>query len=503
MRRGFLAALFFWLTPLLAVAAGGLGLPRTPAILAAAGFAALIAARCAPVLQRRLGDARLTTAASIVLAVATVVAIVRIAAFSVFIADVNRIAYSVEPHDDFRRTHSCLSAYAESARFLHEGGHNIYERSLYRPGNVARELGPLKVDPFHYPPPFLLLPQAIRAIAPDFWDVRRIWFAMQALVLSGAIVGLAGWIGGHRGGMALLGGVLLLAFPHPVAAMQQGNFQITAVCLAAIAFAMLLAGRQRIGGTVLAYAALAKIFPGILVVPLVTGRYWRQVAWIAGAAVVLLALTVAVQGTQPIRDFVSTALPEISSGAAFPQTELPQHSRVNWSAYGQTVRLRHLGATFLTQPAGLMASQVYGVAVVALAAWVGWKRRLGFGTEADRLAVVQIALALISLASFRSPFVGAIYGIIATLWLMGLCAAGATSLARQVAWLLATCGLAWVVWILPSPAHQAPAAWVWLSGLLVLGCMGVNVWAVATALPGRDAIDAPVSARVGLSHGLP
>ena len=64
---------------------------------------------------------------------------------------------------------------------------------------MARALGPLKVDPFHYPPPFLLLPQAIRALAPDFWDVRRIWFALQALVLFGTIVGLAGWIGGYRG----------------------------------------------------------------------------------------------------------------------------------------------------------------------------------------------------------------------------------------------------------------------------------------------------------------
>ena len=223
-------------------------------------------------------------------------------------------------------------------------------------------------------------------------------------------------------------GLLLLAMPHPVATLQQGNFQVTAVCLATAAFVLLVAGRRAIGAPVLAYAALAKIFPGILVLPLIRRRHWRSLAWVAGAGVVLLAVTVGIQGTQPFRDFVSTALPEISSGAAFPQTELPQHSRVNWSAYGQTVRLRFLGMTFLTQPAGLMVTQVYGVLVVALAAWVGWKRRLEINTEADRLAVVQIALALVSLASFRSPFVGALYGAIATLWLMGLCAANTSRL---------------------------------------------------------------------------
>ena len=496
------AAVFFWLSPVLAVAAGGFGLTTTPAIVAGAGLAAVIAAGVVPLLHGRLAVARLSWPEKIVVVVAASVAILRIAALSVFIADVSRTEYSVEPHDDFRRTHSCLSAYAESARFLHEH-HNIYERELYRPGNVARKLGPLQVDPYHYPPPFLLLPQAIRAVAPDFWDVRRIWFALQALVLSGAIVGLAAWIGGHRGAMALLGGVLLLAFPHPVAAMQQGNFQVTAVCLAAVAFALLVAGRNGIGGTVLAYAALAKIFPGILVVPLVSGRYWRQLAWVAAAGVALLAMTVALQGTRPFHDFVSTALPEISSGAAFPQTELRQHARVNWSAYGQTVRLRYLGATFLTQPAGLMVAQVYGVAVVALAAWVGWKRRLRFETEADRLTVVQIALALISLASFRSPFVGALYGIIATLWLMALCAAAASSFSRQASWLAAMCALAWIVWILPSPADQAPSAWIWLSGLLVLACMGVNAWAVASALRDHDRIDAPVPATAGVSPALP
>ena len=482
MQRGILAAMFLWLTPVLAVAGGGLGLSVTPAIIAAVIVSAIVAVMASGALYRRVDAAALTTPLAILLTVSAAVAILRIGTLSVFMADVNRAEYSVEPHDNFRRPHSCLSAYAESARFLHEGDHNIYERSLYRPAGVTRDLGPLKVDPFHYPPPFLLLPQAIRAIAPDFWDVRRLWFALQALTLAGAVVGLAGWIGGRRGALGLIAGVLLLAFPQPASTLQQGNFQITAVSIAAAAFVLLVAGRPAIGGSVLAYAALAKIFPGVLVVPLITGRHWRQVAWVAGAGVGLLAITVLLQGTRPFHDFVSTALPEIASGKAFPQTELPQHARVNWSAYGETVRLRHLGVRWLTQPAGLMVAQVYGVLVIALAAWVGWKRRFDVGTDADRMAIVQIGLALISLASFRSPFVGAVYGSLATLWLMGLCAANTTSVARQTAWLAATCGMAWAIWMVPSPAIQAPHAWTWITGWLVLACAAINLWAVTTAV---------------------
>jgi len=477
------AAIFLWLTPVLAVGAGGFGLRPIPAIIVGALLAATVAAAGATRLHRRLAVSPLSWPERLVMVAATAVAILRIGALSIFMADVGRPEYSVEPHDEFRRSHSCLSAYAESARFLHEGDHNIYERSLYRTPTGFRDIGPLKVDPFHYPPPFLLLPQAIRALAPDFWDVRRIWFALQAVILAGTVVGLAGWIGGYRGRSALIAGLLLLALPHPAATLQQGNFQVTAVCLATAAFVLLVAGRIAVGAPVLAYAALAKIFPGILVIPLIGGRLWRQVACVAGAGVVLLALTVGLQGTRPFRDFVSTALPEISSGAAFPQTELPQHSRVNWSAYGQTVRLRHLGMSFLTQPAGLMATQVYGVLVVALAAWVGWKRRLEITSDAGRLAVVQIALALVSLASFRSPFVGALYGAIASLWLMGLCAASSGSVTRGVAWLVGMGAMAWAIWIMPSPATQAPAAWIWISGLLVFGFMGINVWVLLTTPP--------------------
>ena len=475
--RLILVALFLWLTPVLAVGAGGLGLSVVPALGVGIALAALIAVPTSRVIAARL-NARVPTVISVALVLAAAVAILRFGALSIFMADVGRPEFSVEPADDFRRTHSCLSAYAESARFLAEGGHNIYERDLYRPGNVPRRLGPLGVDPFHYPPPFLLVPQAVRIVAPDFWQFRRIWFAFQALALTGAAVGVAAWIGGLSGTIALLGGVLLIAFPHAAYTFQQGNFQATAVPLAAVAFVLLSAGRHGVGGAVLAYTALAKIFPGVLVVPLLAARQWRPAAWVAGCGAAVLALTILVQGDGPLRDFVSTSLPEISSGAAFPQTEMQQFPRVNWSAYGQTVRLRQLGADWLTQPRGLAVAQVYGLIVVALAVWAGWKRRFDTALTSERILVVQLALALLSLGSFRSPFVGAGYGVLATLWLMGLLAARASTLARSIGWLAALCALAIAIWIIPSPAARAGPIWLWVSGLLVFATLGVNVWAV-------------------------
>ena len=488
MRNATYIALLGWSAPVFAVAAGGLGLTPVAAVVVGVCLAAFAASFASVALHRRMARS-ISPSLAAALVVTAAFAIFRIGTLALFMADVNRVQYSIQPDEEFRRTHSCFSAYAESARFAAGGGHDIYERDLYRPGGVPRAIGPLQVDPFHYPPPFLLLPEAIRQVAPDFWNFRRLWFALQALVLAGAVIGLAAWIGGVQGAFALLAGLLVLASPHAAATLQQGNFQLTAIPLAVVAIALLLSGRHAAGGSLLAYAALAKIFPGILVVPLITNRQWQRLAWVAGAGVVLVAATVAVLGVRPFHDFVYTALPEISSGAAFPQAEMPAFARVNWSAYGETVRLRFLGVDWLTKPRGLMLAQFNGIGVLAFAAWIGWKRGFDLSLRADRLALIQISLALVCLASFRSPFVGAIYGVIGTLWLMGLAAASTSSTGRQVAWFAGFGIVAWGTWTMPPPGIASPAWWLWFTGLLMFGCIAVTVWiATVAATPGGSPV---------------
>ena len=192
-----------------------------------------------------------------------------------------------------------MTSYAEGARFASDGSLNIYERAPYQP----RDIGPLQVDRYHYPPPFLLLPQSLRLVAPEFGAFRALWFAMQLLIIIGGFVAAAIWIGGVAGATVLAGGALVLAVPGIVFALQQGNFQISATPLAAAGFALLLAGRLGPGAALLAWTAAAKIFPGILVVHLAAARRWRALARLALAGVVLLGLTIAVQGTRPLQRF--------------------------------------------------------------------------------------------------------------------------------------------------------------------------------------------------------
>jgi hypothetical protein len=82
----------------------------------------------------------------------------------------------------------------------------------------------------------------------------------------------------------------------------------------------------------------------------------------------------------------------------------------------------------------------------------------------------------VSLASFRSPFVGAGYGVIATLWLMGLLAA--LSQRRTAHWILGLLALGGATALLPSPGHPPSTVWLLISGALVFACMALNGYAV-------------------------
>jgi len=493
VRLSLTAGLSLFLAPPLASAGVGLGLPLAAAAITGVAVAIVLAA----VLSRRLflatGFAFATRRwLAVVAAIATLGSAAQAIPLTRFMADSNRVEYSMKPDDIFRTRHNCMSSYVEGARFASEGSVNIYEVARYQP----RDLGNLQVDAYHYPPPFLLLPQGLRVVAPEFASFRALWFAIQLLLVVAAFVAAAIWISGVAGATLLVGGALVLALPGTLYALQQGNFQVSATPLAALGFALLLAGRLGSGAAILAWTSVAKIFPGILIVHLVTARRWRAIAWVVGIGIALLAITVAVQGTRPMQDFVTYEMPQIADGRAFPHTELPATSRVNWTIYGLTVRLRLLGADSMTQPVGLTIASVYGILVIALAALAGWRRPLRIDTPSGRLAVLQVAVALVGLASFRSPFAGAHYGAFSTLCLFALLAAGTSSYRDARLWMVGMVVYGLAVWSIPSPDVASTPPWLLGTGALFAVTVALNLWVALRAatrsesLPGEAGEDA-------------
>jgi alpha-1,2-mannosyltransferase len=486
-RASTLAAVLICLGPPLTVALTGLHVPLPLALLVPVGVA--IAAgtwlRTAPSVP--LGLARRHPAIATLWVIVWCAAAGQIVRASVFAYDVTRREWSVAPGNQFRSQHNCLTAYAEAARFAGEGGINVYDSTLYRPGGAYRRMGPLTVDPFHYPPQFLLLPAAVRAAAPDFLDTRRVWFGLQVLLLAGVMLRVASWIGGGAGRRVALGSLAVWALPTTFMALQTGNFQITAIPVALLGAILAWSARPVLGGGLLAYAALGKIYPAMLVLHVIATRRWRLVAWIGTWGVALTGATALVFGLEPFIHFVRDEMPQLASGASFPQTEDPSTFAVNQSIYGFTVKLRALGLVWLDRAAGRHVAQVYALLLAVLAVLSGLRARAAGPLDdgRSRLDEAGMWLGLLNLASFAGPFVGGAYGSLGTSWLVALRSGAGETPARRWAWLAALVPTFLVPWVTPSPGGGPPAA-----GMLVLsaawqvGAVAVNAWA---AWPRRTA----------------
>jgi hypothetical protein len=535
-----------WLAPVLTAGLAGLGLPIVPAAGLAMGIAG--AATAWAVWARRGIDWILDVLLAgpriwlVVMLAAAIVACVTNARLTVFMIDVSRVNCSFAPSDPFSTRHSCFSAYAEGARFAAAGDVNIYETGLYAPNTTAgvRRLigGNLRVDPYHYPPPFLLAPAAIRVVAPDFAATRAVWFMMQSLLIAAALVMVSRWIGGAPGAWAAALGWLVLASPTVLLTLQVGNFQVTVYSLAMIALVLVSTGREVSGAALLAYATVGKIVPGVLVLFLLTARRWRVVAYTAAFALVLCAITIAAFGWKPMGDFIWYEMPKIASGEAFPQTEFPNTPLVNLSVYGETVRLRKLlaawfGLSWFGPGVGKPTASIYGIVVVLLAAGAGWRARergwlakeAGPGVRAwdrepqsnppeTRIRLAQLALALLSLMAFRSPFVGSLYGYLGTLWLLTLLAAGASTPMRRAGWLAGFGTVAATMALAPTPVPPPavippPLAWMVVTSIVFSSVLLLNLGVVVRAMAGawRREAEAPpvgeaVAARAGLAAGI-
>lgn len=476
IRQPVFMAATLWLTPVLAVGLYGLGIPTPAALAIALVAAAVVASIVSEPLAVTLRPAESSRAVMIAVTVVTLVAIVQIARLSVFMGNVNRRDLSMDPSDVWRTQHCCLTAYSEAARFAAENTHNIYETSLYEP----RFMDDLKVDPYHYPPAFLLLPRALQLVTDDFLRLRAVWFSIQALVLGGIALFLPWWIGGKPGAYALAGAVLFLATPQSLFSLQQGNFQTTAIAVAVWAFLLLWTKRLKTAAVLLAYVSVSKIFPGVLVLYLAAARRWREVAWIAVSAALIVALAVMTFGVRPFSDFIHYEIPRISNGDGFPQAEL-RAAFNNQSVYGLTVRLRLMGADWLDAPTGLAIASLYGFLILALTAYAGWKYRIDVTQPRTRLQIVQIALGLVVLGSFRSPFVG-FYGMAGVVWLMTLLAADVQTSRALLVWFGGIATLCAMHTALPSVGEAISLTTRLTSTIGFAIALGMSFWAIRHAV---------------------
>jgi alpha-1,2-mannosyltransferase len=406
-----------------------------------------------------------------------------------FMLDERRADWSVLPARPFFRAHSCLSAYTEAAR-LATTGVNIFETAPYsQPGkpDVPRTIGSFEVDLYLYPPAFLLLPRLAEAGGVDFMTTRRIWFALQSAAMWLAIVVLARWIGGGSGLLVLLLAPIIWLAPTTRVTLQIGNFQTTAFALSLLAMVAFERGRSARGGSLLGFAIVSKIYPGMLGILLAADRRWSGIAWTTAWAGAFALAAFLWLGAAPFVDFVRYQVPRIQSAEAFFWITQPEMAPINYGIHGLVLKLRALGLPWTGASAASLAASAYAIGLVAVAAAAAVRLGRARAGQADaeglRLRQAQVWLALLNLASFRSPFVPDAYALVGTLWLLTMIAAeGHWRPIERV--LLVIAALATTL-VLDGGVVTAPVpAWIVIATLLLqLGAIGMNL--VVALTPGR------------------
>jgi alpha-1,2-mannosyltransferase len=373
----------------------------------------------------------------VVSAVATLAALVQLARLTVFIMAPAQAAYSQFPSSVWEKQHSCLTAYFVAAQAIATTP-NVYDDALFSlPGDPTairkpRTMGLFKIDAYEYPPPFLLLPRALGLVAPDFSRLRLAWFGICAGVLLLGMLAVARALGPVVGTRALLLAPLVWAGIPTLNVLQKGNVQVLVIAISMCAMLLFERRRWAAGGSLLAYATVSKLYPGMLVLYLLCRRQWRAVAWTAVLSGVVVLLSLLDTGIAPLAAFLHE-LPAILGGEAFPAFRNPAATAINLSVPGIVFKLKLFGVAGMSFATAKVVGWVYTLVVIGAIALVA--RRPIRDDEAP-----AVWLAVLILATLRSPFLPQGYGVLPAIWLLTLLAARRPPTSKNLLLLV----LAWV-----------------------------------------------------------
>jgi len=353
--------------------------------------------------------------------------------------------WSAAPWSDFITRHACSTAYWVAATSVGQAP-DIYDIDLYSTGRdpvsgrlMPRRLGPFNVDPYEYPPTFLLAPRALAAVTPGYVAFRSVWMVLNVVLVIAGMVAIARRLDAATGSRSLWLLPLALAPLSTIYALQMGNAQLLFIVIAMLALVAFERGRDALGGLLLAFVVVGKMFPAVLLLYLAVRRDWRAVAWTAAWAGVLGLATIAAVGWAPFAIFIDH-LPRLLSGDAFPMLRAALTAANNQSVPGLVLKIPILGGPNVPFEALRITGWLYS----ALLVWA--TVRLALRPVAPRFAPFAW-LTLLGLAALRSPFIP-IYGAFPGVWIATM--------------LLAVC------W------HEARRRWaiLALSALLVPAVMG-------------------------------
>ncbi len=431
------------------------GEPASGALLAvgsvAGAYGALsLAARLPAVLDGNLNRRRALTS---FVALAVLIGLAQGTRLTAFMANYKLTWGSAMPFVEDGIDHECLAAYLYAGELNARGVADVYEPTLYPDSESSTPIeiesavtGMDRVidDPYLYPPVFLLLPRLALALSDDYGALRFGVFAVNSVAFLIVSLLFCAWIGSKHG---IVPGLLLPLLWGSIPTLfnfQFGQFQLMAVVLSVAAMLAFEYKRHALGGSLLAFAVLGKIFPGILVFWLLVRRDWKAIRWTATWGLALTLISLVVVGPETYRHFLSEQVPRLASGDVAPFfKESNFQIATNISVYGLAFKLQALGVLDDAELIAKLLNTAFTLGLLFFA--IQTARRAGMSRE-DR-AIVWIAL--IVLATMRSPYLPSVYGYVGAIWLLSLMARRATG----SKWRIGAVILAWFA-LSPAPPND-------------------------------------------------
>jgi len=379
--------------------------------------------------------------------------LVRLAVFAQAPAPLPAIGWSVMPWNPFITRHACTTAYWKAATEVRRAP-DIYAPSTYGTGQVDANgrpipllIGPYAVDPYEYPPTFLLLPRLLTLVTPGFPAFRLLWGLLATVTTIAGVVVVARRVDRETGGRSLWLAPLVFIPLGVFSTIQGGNAQLFVVAIAMLAMLAFERGWAALGGLLLGYAVVGKMFPGLLVLYLIVRRDWRAVGWTTAWAVALTLLTIADVGWAPFETF-RVHLPKLLSGEAFPMLRLAGPSDISLSVPGLILKLRRFGGPDVPLDSLRITGWVYSAVLV----WI--TVQLARRPLAPRLAPLAW-LVVLGLAALRSPFIPG-YGVFPAVWAAAILLAVVWTDARR-RWLVLALWTS-LLWMTAGP--QSTPLWI-------------------------------------------
>jgi hypothetical protein len=243
-----------------------------------------------------------------------------------------------------------------------------------------------------------------------------LWFAMNGIVGLLAVLMIAGSLEGIARTRALAFSPLIWAAIPTLNTLPKGNVQLLIFAFSMIAMLLFKKKQTVSGGLLLAYAIASKLWPGVLIVYLLIRRKWRAIIATGVLGLVLTLVTLSWTGWQTFTAFFSH-MPGLLSGEAFPAFRNPNAVAINISIPGVILKLKLFGVAGMTLGVSKIIGWIYTIFLLAIIALVA---RRSAQTDQDNALVW---LAILILATLRSPFLPQSYGNFPALWLLTLIAA--------------------------------------------------------------------------------